>query len=197
MNNTTYTIEQLQELSWQQIIKLTKGVIIAILDELSLDYVESSNYFKLCSTLYQHLKQLRVQQLITQVESTPPSAVQASTDEVLVDVEFHNMSFRELQLRSIGKFPSVNQKHTRLEPITKPTPAICKVLRVHDNGGSFYGLPVLRVLVQDTVSKESWWTGSSKADGITPGQLVRECTDIQGYPVDWVVPLQRKPITTN
>lgn len=196
MNNTTYTLQQLQSLTWQQIVKLGKATIIAILDELSICYDESDRYLCVCSTLYQHLKQQaieveRSEHELSQIagklasEQVPTPQVESSTDDVLVDVDFHsNLSFRELQLHSIDKL-----HRQPVEPIARPKPPTSKyrVLRTHYNPtGYYYGMRVKRLLVKDLASGEEFWTGSNDLDNIQVGDIVIDSTG-----VGFVVPINR------
>lgn len=180
MNILTLTSNQLASLTWNQTIKLGKETIIAILDELTIDYVENENYFRLCSKVYHHFKQQPQQPLETTSE-------EVNEDVEVIDTEKH--SFRELQLRAIGKL------HRTVTPITpKPKPKLprrLKVLRTHSNGSRYYSMHVVRCLVQDPLTQEKWWTGSNKLDGIKPGDIVVECIGTTGSVLDWVVPLKR------
>lgn len=163
MNTSTFTIEQLSALTWQQLLALQKPTILAILDELSLDYCEDDNYFRIASTLYRWLKQ--------------QPALETVEDEILVAVEFHNLSFRELHRKPIPVPPK--------QP--EPKPSKYRVLKTHYNKtGYYYGMRVKRLLVKDLSTNETFWTGSSALDNIQVGDIVTDSTG-----VGFVVPVNR------
>ena len=186
MNNTTYTLQQLQSLSWQQLLKLGKATIIAILDEIDIWYDESENYFKIASCLYRYLKeQAADSNVVTKQTYTASNDASASDNEILTDVEFHNMSFRELQLYSIGK---LNREPMPVPPKQpEPKPSRYRVLRTHYNAtGYYYGMRVKRLLCKDLSTGIEEWLGSNDLDNINVGDIVQDSTG-----VGFVVPLKR------
>ena len=176
MDNISLTVNDLSALNWYQTIQLGKATILAILDELSLDYNERDNYFRLCSKVYQHFKHQKTEQL------------EAAHEETVEVVDFEHLSFRELQLQAIGK----SEEST--EPIETPEPEAPKQLRAirtWSNKGSYYGMDVIRCLVLDPETRREWWVGSNAIDNIQEGDLVIQSTGLTGNTLGWVVPINR------
>jgi hypothetical protein len=92
-----------------------------------------------------------------------------------------------LQRKALGK----DNEPVQQEVPTRSAPRQLKVLKVWDNGSRYYGMPVVRCLVQDPATLETFWSGSNSADKIQAGETVIEAVGVTGTILDWVVPLTR------